>query len=71
MALEGSGEFLAEIDGEPLRLDVWRSEAGAYSLIADGRQWEALLVETRPGRFEVALGGSRFRLEARDLEEHR
>jgi acetyl-CoA carboxylase biotin carboxylase subunit len=69
-AQEGSREFVAEIDGESLRLDVSRSEAGAYSLIADGRQWEALLVETRPGRFEVVLGGSRFRLQARDAEEH-
>ncbi len=70
-ARAGDGEFLVEIDGESLRLDVARAEAGAYSLIANGRQWEALLVELRPGRFEVALGGGRFRLEVRDVSEAR
>ena len=63
-----SGEYLAEVAGDTLRIDVSEGRAGAFSLIIDGCQIEALLAEKRPGRFEVELAGSRFVLEARGGE---
>ncbi len=59
-----SGGYLAEVAGETLRVDVSQGLAGAFSLIVDGRQIEALVAEIRPGRFEVDLAGSRFVFEA-------
>jgi hypothetical protein len=60
-----SGEYLAEVAGETLRVDVSQGQAGSFSLIVAGRQIEALVAEIRPGRFAVDLADSRFILSTR------
>jgi acetyl-CoA carboxylase biotin carboxylase subunit len=54
--VEGAGSiFAVEVDGVSTLLDVAPAPGGSFSLLVDGRQREALLVEKKPGRFEVRI----------------
>ena len=52
----GSGsDRRVEVAGRSLGLDAVAAPGGAWSLLIDGRQYEAFVVEKKPGRFEVRI----------------
>jgi biotin carboxyl carrier protein len=52
-------------DGPELCADVEVPEPGVYSVLIDGRSYEARVEET-PAALVVVIGGRRFEIEARD-----
>jgi biotin carboxyl carrier protein len=53
------------LDGEERQADVAMPEAGVYSIVVGGRQYEAR-IEEHAGSLVVLAGGFRFEIEARD-----
>jgi hypothetical protein len=47
--------FSVRVDGELREVDAAGAPGGSWSLLVDGRQCEALVVEKKPGRFEVRI----------------
>jgi len=60
------GAYEVTLDGETLQVNVARGERSFYSIIQNGRQFEAMVDEKGAHGFEVTVGGSRFQLEAVD-----
>ena len=58
--------WIFRLDGAPERRAlVARPEPGVYSILLDGRSYEAR-VEASPGALVIHVGGSRFEVEMRD-----
>ncbi|MGD0498875.1 MAG: biotin/lipoyl-containing protein [Bryobacteraceae bacterium] len=53
------------LDGEERQADVETPEAGVYSIVMDGRQYEAR-IEEHAGSLVVLAGDFRFEIEVRD-----
>ncbi len=51
-----SDAYRVVIDGDEVTLDAVAGIGGNWSLIENGRQYEVLITEKRPGRYEVRLG---------------
>lgn len=62
----GEGLFDVTIDGVTVRVDAAKSGPTIYSLIEEGRQWEASVDEQGAHGFDVLVAGVLFHLEAED-----
>ena len=62
----GEGQFEITIDGAKVRVDAVKSGRTIYSIIEDGRQFEAMVDEKGPHGFDVLVAGRLFHLEAVD-----
>lgn len=62
----GEGLFEVTIDGTTVRVDAVKSGPTVYSLIEEGRQWEASVEEKDAKGFDVLVRGVLFHLEAED-----
>ncbi len=67
----GGGAFDVTIDGETIRVDAAKSGRTIYSIIEDGRQWEAMVDEKGAHGFDVLVAGRLFHLEAEDERSQR
>jgi len=63
--IEG-GAYEITLDGETIHVDVASGPRSFYSIIEDGRQFEAMVDEKGAHGFDVTVGGRLFRLEAVD-----
>ena len=61
---EGHYELL--VDGETIRVDAAKSGPTIYSIIEDGRQFEAMVEEKGAHGFDVLIAGQLLHLEAVD-----
>jgi biotin carboxyl carrier protein len=68
VGLQEIGEGLYELtfEGVSVRVDAVKSGPTVYSLIEEGRQWEASVDEKGPHGFDVLVRGALFHLEAED-----
>lgn len=68
LSLQEVGEGLYEIslDGHTVHVDAVRSGRTIYSIIEDGRQFEAMVDEKGSHGFDVLIAGRLFHLEAVD-----
>jgi acetyl/propionyl-CoA carboxylase alpha subunit len=68
VSLRETGEGLYEItiDGRTVHVDAVKSGPTIYSIIEDGKQFEAMVDERGAHGFDVGLGGHLFRLESID-----
>ena len=68
VALRETGEGVYEItlDGRTVHVDAVRSGPTIYSVIEDGRQFEAMVDEKGAHGFDVLVAGRIFHLEALD-----
>ena len=62
----GEGQFEITIDGAKVRVDAVKSGRTIYSIIEDGRQYEAIVDEKGRHGFDVLVAGRLFHLEAVD-----
>ncbi|NNL87073.1 MAG: biotin/lipoyl-binding protein [Myxococcales bacterium] len=62
----GENHYEVKIDGETLHVDVTKSARTIYSVIEDGRQYEAMVDERRGDRLDISLGGRMFHLDVVD-----
>jgi biotin carboxyl carrier protein len=62
----GEGLYELTVDGTTVRVDAAKSGPTVYSLIEDGRQWEASVEEKGAHGFDVLVRGVLFHLEAED-----
>ncbi len=62
----GEGIYDVTVDGVTVRVDAVKSGPMVYSLIEQGRQWEASIDEKGAHGFDVMVRGSLFHLEAED-----
>jgi len=62
----GEGIYEVSLDGQTVRVDLVKSGPTIYSLIEEGRQWEASVDEKGAHGFDVLVGGALFHLEAED-----
>jgi len=60
------GRYAITIDGETLHVDAAKSGRTIYSVIEDGRQFEATVDPRGPRGFDVLVRGRLFHLEAVD-----
>lgn len=67
----GEGAFDVTVDGATARVDAAKSGRTIYSVIADGRQWEAIVDERGAHGFDVVVAGRLFHLEAEDERSQR
>ncbi len=73
VGLRESGEGLYEITigGKTVHVDAVKSGSTVYSMIEDGKQFEAIVDEKGAHGFDVLLGGRIFHLEALDERTQR
>lgn len=62
----GEGLFEISVDGATVRVDIVKSGPTVFSLIEEGRQWEAAVDERDAHGFDVLVSGRLFHLEAED-----
>ena len=62
----GEGLYEVTLDGATVRVDAVKSGPTIYSLIEEGRQWEASVDERGSHGFDVLVRGALFHLEAED-----
>lgn len=62
----GEGLFEVTVDGTTVRVDAVKSGPTIYSLIEEGRQWEASVEEKGAHGFDVLVRGVLLHLEAED-----
>ena len=62
-----AGNYEISLDGETVHIDAARSTRTLYSIIEDGRQFEAMVDEKGAHGFDVTVGGRLFHLEAVDV----
>ena len=62
----GEGQYEITIAGETVHVDAVRSGPTVYSIIEDGRQFEAMVDERGAHGFDVLVGGRLFHLESVD-----
>jgi len=62
----GEGIYEIAIDGRTVHVDAVRSGPLIYSVIEDGRQFEAMVDEKGAHGFDVLVGGRIFHLESID-----
>jgi biotin carboxyl carrier protein len=62
----GEGKYEITIDGETVHVDAVRSGPTVYSIIEDGKQFEAMVDERGAHGFDVLVGGRLFHLESVD-----
>ena len=62
----GEGLFEISVDGATVRVDIVKSGPTVFSLIEEGRQWEAAVDERDVHGFDVLVSGRLFHLEAED-----
>jgi biotin carboxyl carrier protein len=62
----GEGQFEVTIDGKSVHVDAVRSGPTIYSIIENGRQFEAMVDEKGAHGFDVLVGGRIFHLESID-----
>ena len=62
----GEGVFEVSVDGATVRVDIVRSGPTVFSIIEEGRQWEAAVEERDAHGFDVMVAGHLFHLEAED-----
>jgi len=67
----GEDVYEMALDGQTYRVDAAKSGRTIYSLIEDGRQWEAMVSEKGAHGFDVTVGGFLFHLEALDERSQR
>jgi biotin carboxyl carrier protein len=67
----GEGLYDITLDGVTVRVDAAKSGRTIYSVIEDGRQWEAMVDERGAHGFDVLVGGQLFHLEAEDERSRR
>ena len=61
----GEGRFEVSLDGQVVQVDAVRSGHTIYSVIEDGRQFEAMVDEKGAHGFDVLVCGPRTRRAAR------
>ena len=63
-----TGSRFVEVAGESLEVDAAEAPGGSWSLLVAGRAHDALIVQKKPGRFEVRIsdrdGSQDFTLQA-------
>ena len=62
----GEGQYEVTIGGETVHVDAVRSGPTVYSIIEDGKQFEAMVDERGAHGFDVLVGGRLFHLESVD-----
>lgn len=62
----GEGRYEVQIEGRTVQVDAVRSGPTIYSVIEDGRQFEAMVDEQGDRRFDVLVAGRLFHLDAVD-----
>jgi len=62
----GEGQFEVTLDGETVHVDAAKSGRTIYSVIEDGRQFEAMVDERGDHGFDVLVKGHLFHLESVD-----
>ncbi|UCE86014.1 MAG: biotin/lipoyl-binding protein [Deltaproteobacteria bacterium] len=62
----GEGQYEITIDGKTFHVDAAKSGRTIYSIIENGRQFEAMVDEQGEHGFDVLVGGQVFHLEAVD-----
>lgn len=67
----GEDVYEVQIDGRTFRVDAAKSGRTIYSLLEDGRQWEAMVDEKGAHGFDVMVAGRLFHLEAVDERSQR
>jgi acetyl/propionyl-CoA carboxylase alpha subunit len=67
----GEGVYDITVDGHTARVDAVSSGRTIYSVIEEGRQWEAIVDERGAHGFDVLVGGRLFHLEAEDERSQR
>ena len=65
------GRYEITLDGETFEVDAVKSGPTIYSMIENGRQFEAMVDERGSHGFDVLLGGRIFHLEAIDERTQR
>jgi biotin carboxyl carrier protein len=68
----GEGLYDITLDGVTLRVDAAKTgRTSVYSVIENGRQWEAMVDERGAHGFDVLVAGRLFHLEAEDERSRR
>jgi len=62
-----AGSYEISLDGETIHVDAAGSTRTLYSIIEDGRQFEAMVDEKGAHSFDVTVSGRLFHLEAVDV----
>ncbi len=62
----GEGQYEVTIDGRSIHVDAVKSGRTIYSIIEDGKQFEAMVDEHGEHGFDVLVGGRLYHLEAID-----
>jgi biotin carboxyl carrier protein len=62
----GEGRYEVTLDGRTVHVDAVRSGTSIYSVIEDGRQFEAIIDEKGAHGFDVLVAGRIFHLEVLD-----
>lgn len=62
----GENRYEVTIDGKVVHVDVTKSARTIYSVIEDGRQFEAMVDERRGDRLDVTVSGRMFHLDVVD-----
>lgn len=62
----GEGQYEITLDGKTIHVDAVKSGRTIYSVIEDGKQFEAMVDEKGEHDFDVLVGGQLFHLESID-----